>query len=101
MQLVLFCMCASLTLRLCRTLQVIHHSMARGPVNCGLLTTVAGTVGRLIGNVMVIGLASLVTVDQDSAEFELILFSHVLYGTLSMLICACLLYTLTVYGRLR
>jgi hypothetical protein len=33
--------------------KVIHPCMARGPVNCGLLTTVAGTVGRLWGNIMV------------------------------------------------
>eukprot|EP00191_Tetraselmis_sp_GSL018_P010299 CAMPEP_0177603610 /NCGR_PEP_ID=MMETSP0419_2-20121207/15613_1 /TAXON_ID=582737 /ORGANISM="Tetraselmis sp., Strain GSL018" /LENGTH=815 /DNA_ID=CAMNT_0019097411 /DNA_START=392 /DNA_END=2840 /DNA_ORIENTATION=+ len=55
--------------------KVIHPSMARGPVNCGLLTTVAGTVGRLVGNTLVILLAGIVTVDEDSPEFELVTFA--------------------------
>mmetsp|Transcript_1927 Transcript_1927/g.5666 ORF Transcript_1927/g.5666 Transcript_1927/m.5666 type:complete len:605 (-) Transcript_1927:467-2281(-) len=81
--------------------KVIHKSMARGPVNSGLLTTVAGTVGRFLGNIMVTGFATVVTVDEDSPEWELDLFAHVLWGSLSVLLCACTVYVLSMYKRLR
>ena len=75
--------------------------MARGPVNTGLLTTVAGTGGRLLGNILVLGLASFITVDQSSPEFELVQFAHLLYGTLSVIFCCCLLYALGLYRHLK
>jgi len=70
-------------------------------MNCGLLTTVAGTVGRLWGNIMVLVLADIVTVDANSPGFELVDFAHVLYGTLAVILCANVLYVLYTYRQLR
>mmetsp|Transcript_36285 Transcript_36285/g.91638 ORF Transcript_36285/g.91638 Transcript_36285/m.91638 type:complete len:802 (+) Transcript_36285:270-2675(+) len=81
--------------------KVIHPCMARGAMNCGLLTTVAGTVGRLWGNIMVLVLADIVTVDANSPGFELVDFAHVLYGTLAVILCANVLYVLYTYRQLR
>ena len=78
-------------------LQVIDERMSKGLWNAGLLSTQAGTIGRLCGNLLLSLCARItgaMTLDQINA------FARLLYGLGGATMIFSLAYVFSVFGRL-
>lgn len=78
-------------------MQVIDESMAKGIWNAGLMSTQAGTIGRLCGNLM---LTLVSTFTGAATSKEISKFAAFLFGTNAAWMVFSVGYVLLVYGRL-
>lgn len=78
-------------------LQVIDERMAKGLWNAGLLSTQAGTLGRLCGNLL-LSLCARITGAMSMAQIESL--SRVLYGATGVSMIVSIAYVLSIYNRL-
>ena len=78
-------------------MQVIDESMASGLFNAGMLSTQAGTIGRLCGNLLLSLCVSITGSDDSKQIFGL---SRLLFGVSCGFMAFSLLYVLVTYRRL-
>lgn len=77
--------------------KIMHPSLARGTWNAGLMSTEAGTLGRLTGNLCLSMVSKITGVDTDS---EVHRFGFVLFGLMGALTISNLGYMLAIWRRL-
>ena len=77
--------------------KIMHPSLARGTWNAGLMSTEAGTLGRLTGNLCLSMVSKLTGVDTDSEVYR---FGFVLFGLMGALTISNLGYMLAIWRRL-
>ena len=78
--------------------QVIDERMAKGLWNAGLLSTQAGTLGRLCGNLL-LSLCARITGAMTLEQVNKL--STVLYGASGASMIFSIVYVLSVYSRLQ
>ena len=78
-------------------LQVIDERMSKGLWNAGLLSTQAGTIGRLCGNLL-LSLCARITGAMDMDQINA--FARLLYGLGGSTMVVSLAYVFSVFGRL-
>lgn len=78
-------------------LQVIDERMSKGLWNAGLLSTQAGTIGRLCGNLL-LSLCARITGAMDMDQINA--FARLLYGLGGATMVVSLAYVFSVFGRL-
>eukprot|EP00803_Ostreobium_quekettii_P006559 evm.model.scf_488EXC.1 EVM.evm.TU.scf_488EXC.1 scf_488EXC:2875-3342(+) len=77
--------------------KVIHPAWAKGTFNAGLLATMAGSLGRLFGNVFVTLIGGLVGV---SSVASAVVFGDINFGLFGLLTFVVMSFTIVVYGKL-
>lgn len=86
-----------MALRNISALQVIDERMSKGLWNAGLLSTQAGTIGRLCGNLL-LSLCARITGAMDMEQINA--FARLLYGLGGATMIFSLAYVFSVFGRL-
>ena len=79
------------------TAQVIDERLAKGLWNAGLLSTQAGTIGRLCGNLL---LSLCARITGATAEPQIQQLASVLFGSAFVFMVFSLAYVLALYSRL-
>lgn len=77
--------------------KIMHPSLARGTWNAGLMSTEAGTLGRLTGNLCLSLVSRITGVDTDSEVYH---FGFMLFGLMGLLTVSNLGYMLAIWKRL-
>ena len=77
--------------------KIMHPSLARGTWNAGLMSTEAGTLGRLTGNLCLSVVSRFTGVDTDSEVYR---FGFVLFALMGALTLSNLGYMLAIWRRL-
>lgn len=77
--------------------KVIDPNFAKGTINAGLLATEAGSLGRLLGNVFVTLIGSIIGVDTVAGVVIFGNFNFGLFAGLAVLVTA---FTVLIYGKL-
>ena len=78
-------------------MQVVDERLAQGLWNAGLLSTQAGTIGRLCGNLL-LSLCARITGAMTQAQIDAL--ARVLWGTAAATMAFSLAYVLSLYQRL-
>ena len=77
--------------------KIMHPSLARGTWNAGLISTEAGTLGRLTGNLCLSAVSKVTGVANDSEVYS---FGLYLFGLMGILTVSNLAYMLAIWRRL-
>lgn len=77
--------------------KIMHPSLARGTWNAGLMSTEAGTLGRLTGNLCLSAVSKVTGVANDSEVYQ---FGLYLFGLMGLLTVANLGYMLGIWRKL-
>lgn len=77
--------------------KIMHPSLARGTWNAGLMSTEAGTLGRLTGNLCLSLVSKITGVETDSEVYR---FGFMLFGLMGILTVSNLGYMLAIWKRL-
>lgn len=77
--------------------KIMHPSLARGTWNAGLMSTEAGTLGRLTGNLCLSAVSKVTGVANDSEVYS---FGLYLFGLMGILTVSNLAYMLAIWRRL-